>query len=166
MYRFVLRCEMNRSWKDQSAATTTPRTFWKHSRHSTGLCCTGRNGTVVCVPHSAQRVWVSRLLPGVLAARFALHFLQCFGSLTNFFSRKNNCSPAEKTKGSAHSTQIRILSSSLIQNRLIGRSLARIVMRHSLHLSRAKRWTVIHFQDTANMFALRVWGGKAVCAHD
>jgi hypothetical protein len=71
--------------------------FAKHTLHITGLPCVGLNGTVVCPPHSEQVTWVSTRRRPVVACLLALHCLQCFGSLTNPFSRKNSCSPEENT---------------------------------------------------------------------
>src|ERR1700719_1097428 len=42
-----------------SQAFTACRPCWKHSRHSTGRPCVGRNGTVVSFPHCEQLVRVS-----------------------------------------------------------------------------------------------------------
>ena len=83
--------------------------FWKQARHRTGLPWVGRNGTVVSVPQSAQMVRVSGRTRAE-ERRFALHFLQCFGSLVNFFSEKKSCSPAVKTKSSPQEVHFNVLS--------------------------------------------------------
>jgi hypothetical protein len=71
--------------------------FAKHILHITGLPCVGLNGTVVLLRHSEQVTGVSIVRRPPLPCLFALHCLQCFGSLTNPFSRKNSCSPEENT---------------------------------------------------------------------
>src|SRR5436309_4267704 len=82
---------------------------WKHSRHSTGRPCVGRNGTVVSFPHCEQFVRVSvfgdecprdgpREVAPRTATRLPLQFLQRFGSFLNCLSWKNSCSPAVNTK--------------------------------------------------------------------
>lgn len=72
--------------------------FAKHALQSTGLPCIGLNGTMVTFPHSAHITDVSIRRRPVVPSLLALHCLQWVGSLTNPFSRKNSCSPAEKTK--------------------------------------------------------------------
>ena len=84
-------------------AAATPESlvlFAKQVLHSTGLPCVGLNGTVVLFPHSEQMTRVSVrycATPPPCPCLLALHCLQCFGSLTNPFSEKNCCSPAENT---------------------------------------------------------------------
>ena len=80
-----------------AAAIPAAATLWelstlclKQVAQRTGLFCVGLNGTVVWLPHAAHVTGVSTrrsLLPLVAESLFALHSLQCFGSLTNPFSR-------------------------------------------------------------------------------
>src|SRR5213083_2346656 len=91
---------------------------WKHSRQNTGRPCVGRNGTVVSFPHCEQFVFVSERIgeacppppPPPPSARFALQFLQRFGSFLKPLSAKNICSPAVKTNSALHSEHFRTLS--------------------------------------------------------
>ena len=71
--------------------------FAKQILHITGLPCVGLNGTVVLLPHSEHVTCVSIRRRPSTPCLLALHCLQCLGSLTNPFSRKNSCPPAEKT---------------------------------------------------------------------
>src|SRR5437667_10385005 len=89
---------------------------WKHSRQNTGRPCVGRKGTVVSFPHCEQFVFVSERIgeacppPPPPSARFALQFLQRFGSFLNPLSAKNICSPAVKTNSAPHSEHFSTLS--------------------------------------------------------
>src|SRR6266404_9434228 len=84
---------------------------WKHSRQKTGRPCVGRKGTVVSFPHCEQFVFVSERIgeacppppPPPPSARFALQFLQRFGSFLKPLSAKNICSPAVNTNSALHS---------------------------------------------------------------
>src|SRR5579859_6215736 len=60
--------------------------FVKHVLHMTGLPCVGLNGTVVSLPHSEQVTCVSFVRRPPSPCLFALHCLQCLGSLVNPFS--------------------------------------------------------------------------------
>ena len=70
----------------------------------------GLKGTVVSVPQAEQVVRVSGRTLGPPSVRFALHCLQRLGSLVNFLSKKNSCSPAVKTKSAPQSMHLRTLS--------------------------------------------------------
>jgi hypothetical protein len=70
----------------------------------------GLKGTVVSALHCEQVVLVSGRTLGFPLARFALHCLQCLGSLVNCLSWKNNCSPAVKINSAPQSTHFRLLS--------------------------------------------------------
>src|SRR6266576_3030804 len=91
---------------------------WKHSRQKTGRPCVGRKGTVVSFPHCEQFVFVSERIgeacppppPPPPSARFALQFLQRFGSFLKPLSAKNICSPAVKTNSALHSEHFSTLS--------------------------------------------------------
>src|ERR1700675_4051508 len=90
---------------------------WKHSRQKTGRPCVGRKGTVVSFPHCEQFVFVSERIgeacpppPPPPSARFALQFLQRFGSFLKPLSAKNICSPAVKTNSALHSEHFRTRS--------------------------------------------------------
>src|SRR6202023_2605940 len=91
---------------------------WKHSRQKTGRPCVGRKGTVVSFPHCEQFVFVSERIgeacppppPPPPSARFALQFLQRFGSFLKPLSAKNICSPAVNTNSAPHSEHFRTLS--------------------------------------------------------
>src|SRR5882762_6019321 len=90
---------------------------WKHSRQNTGRPCVGRKGTVVSFPHCEQFVFVSERIgeacpppPPPPSARFALQFLQRFGSFLKPLSAKNICSPAVKTNSAPHSEHFSTLS--------------------------------------------------------
>src|ERR1700677_4814639 len=93
--------------------------FSKQARQNTGLPWLGRNGTVVSVPHSAQIVRVSGRVRAALAARLALHSLQCLGSLTNCLAWKNRCSSAVKMKSLPQTTHFRTRSAKSISGFLI-----------------------------------------------
>jgi hypothetical protein len=87
--------------------------FLKQERQRTGLPCVGMKGTVVSDPHSAQVVLVSwrtgRTSFRKARLRFALHFLQCFGSFVNCLWWKNSCSPAVNTNSTPQSAQFSFL---------------------------------------------------------
>jgi hypothetical protein len=76
----------------------------KQARHKTGLPWRGRNGTVVPTPHPAQFICVSGRV--FLPFEFALHCLQCLGSLTNFLCSKKICSPTVNVNSFLQETQI------------------------------------------------------------
>ena len=82
----------------------------KQILHCTGLPCVGLNGTVVLLPHSEQVTCVSVRSRPFAPSLLALHCLQCFGSLTKPFSRKNSCSPAENTNSKPQPTHRTSLS--------------------------------------------------------
>jgi hypothetical protein len=88
----------------------------KHVAHKTGLCWVGLNGTVVSIPQAEQvrRVSIRCLPPGL--SRLVLHCLHCLGSLTKPRSRKNCCSPAEKTNITPHDKHLRSLSANSIDS--------------------------------------------------
>ncbi len=88
--------------------------FWKQDRHSTGLPWVGLKGTVVSSPHSEQVVRVSERTLEPPRARFALHCLQCLGSLVNCLSWKNNCSPAVNMNSAPQSLHFNTLSTNSI----------------------------------------------------
>src|SRR5581483_10639556 len=102
---------------------------WKHSLQKTGRPCVGLKGTVVSLPHAEHVVMVSTRSrdipppPAGRAARFALQFLQRFGSFLKFLSAKNCCSPAVQMNSAPQSTHVRILSWNSIGRYLVrGRS--------------------------------------------
>jgi hypothetical protein len=84
--------------------------FSKQARQNTGLPWLGRKGTVVSVPHSAQTVRVSGRVREALAARLALHSLQCLGSFANCLAWKKRCSSAVKTKSFPQTTHFKTRS--------------------------------------------------------
>src|SRR5581483_5515123 len=105
---------------------------WKHSLQKTGRPCVGLKGTVVSLPHAEHVVMVSTRSrdipppPAGRAARFALQFLQRFGSFLKFLSAKNCCSPAVQMNSAPQSTHVRILSWNSIGRYLVrGRDVER-----------------------------------------
>jgi len=110
--------------------------FSKHARQRTGRPWFGRNGTVVAVPHSAQIVRVSGRVRGELAARLALHSLQCLGSLANCFAWKNRCSSAVKTKSFPQTTHFNTRSENSISGFLMQAS------PEAVKSAQAARWPI------------------------
>ena len=86
------------------------------------------------VPHTAHTVRVSGRARDDLAARFALHSLQCLGSLVKFLAWKNSCSSAVKMNSLPQTTHFKTLSVSTFSGFLIqARPEAANSFEHSLH---------------------------------